>query len=86
MGDSGPLEVFDKTENEEIGTVDQPKSDKSDEDIPQDTSNQINRHKVSTKQTPGRYIHDIYFKTGHFKTGYFKTGYFKTGHFKTGYF
>ena len=42
MGDSGPLEVFDKTENEEIGTVDQPKSDKSDEDIPQDTSNKIN--------------------------------------------
>ena len=32
------------------------------------------RHKVSTKQTAGRYIHDIYFKTGHFKTGYFKTG------------
>ena len=42
MGDSGPLEVFDKTENEEIITVDHPKSDKSDEDIPQDTSNIIN--------------------------------------------
>ena len=42
MGDSGPPEKFNKTENEEIGTVDQPKSDKSDEDIPQDTSNLIN--------------------------------------------
>ena len=40
MGDSGPPEVFDKTENEEITKVDHPKSDKSNEDNPQDTSNQ----------------------------------------------
>ena len=42
MGDSGPPEVLNKTENDEIITVDHPKSDKSDEDIPQDTSNQTN--------------------------------------------
>ena len=39
MGDSGPPEVFDKTENEEITKIDHPKSDKSNEDNPQDNSN-----------------------------------------------
>ena len=42
MGDSGPPEVVNKIENEEITNVDHPKSDKSNEDNPQDNSNKTN--------------------------------------------